>query len=201
MTKCNCPEAKDYYSKPQDLLKLIEENKGIKLDMGCGSNKQEGYIGLDIRPLPNVEIVHDVELVPYPLPDECCIQILASHLVEHICPKNFVDVMNEWWRLLKPNGQLLISAPYGRSFGFYQDPTHCNPCNEATWAYFDPTQFLYSIYRPKPWRIERNAWWENGNMEVILSKMTEEEAEKIKTPQITPKEPDKSEEKEEGKDE
>lgn len=169
---------------PKYIWKLISKHKqGIKLDIGCGNNKQAGFIGMDIRTLPTVDIIHDVESIPYPLPNECCETVLVSHLVEHICPKIFVDVMNEWWRITRPHGQLWISCPYGRSYGFYQDPTHCNPIVEATWSYFTPYHALYGIYTPKPWRIERNAWFEHGNMEVIMSKMTEEEARNVKANQ------------------
>lgn len=153
------------------IRKLISRHSlGIKLDVGCGSNKQAGYVGLDKRKLDGVDIAHDAEVFPYPLPDGCCSTILMSHLIEHIKPWLTVDLLNEMWRLLKPNGQLLISTPYAGSFGYWQDPTHCNGCNEATWTYFDPDYFLHCIYRPKPWKIERNAWWETGNMEVILAK-------------------------------
>ena len=160
------------------ILKLIEKNRqGIKLDIGAGANPQPGFVTMDIRPLKGIDIVHDAEIIPYPLPDECCSTILVSHLVEHICPKRFITVMDEWWRIMKPKGQLLISAPYGTSYGFLQDPSHCNFLVEASWTYFSPKKFLYCIYKPKPWDIEKNAWWETGNMEVILSKMTEKEAE------------------------
>ena len=169
---------KKHHKCKKDISALLKKSTlGIKLDIGAGDNPQKGFVTMDIRPRPGIDIVHDVESIPYPLPDECCSTILMSHLVEHICPKRFMGVMDELWRITKPGGQLLISVPYGRSYGFYQDPTHCNPCVEATWTYFDPKQFLYQIYKPKPWNIERNAWWETGNMEVVLSKMTEKEAE------------------------
>ena len=164
----------------KDTKALIAKHRGgIRLDVGCGFNKQKGYVGLDMRPVKGVDIVHDAEATPYPLPKECCSTILASHLVEHLCPKNFMRVMDEWWRLLRAGGQLLVSLPYATSYGFYQDPTHCNHVNEATWTYFDPEQFLYCIYRPLPWKVERNAWREGGNMEVILSKRTIAERDAI----------------------
>ena len=177
---CKNHLASKIHKPTKNILKLIEKHRqGIKLDIGCGSNKQSGFVGLDIRALPTVDIIHNAESIPYPLPDDCCSTILVSHLVEHICPKRFIDVMNEWWRIMRVGGQLLISMPYGVSFGFIQDPTHCNAMNEASWTYFDPSQFLYQIYKPKPWRIERNAWFETGNMEVILSKISLEEADRI----------------------
>jgi SAM-dependent methyltransferase len=156
---------------PAEVQEILSKNNlGIKLDVGCGSNKQPGYVGMDKRKVEGVDIVHDAEVFPYPLPDGCCSTILLSHLIEHIKPWLMIDLMDELWRLAKVGGQLLISTPYAGSFGYWQDPTHCNGCNEATWTYFDPDYFLYRIYQPKPWRIARNAWWETGNMEIVLEK-------------------------------
>jgi hypothetical protein len=134
---------------------------------------------MDYRKLNGVDIVHDVEKIPYPLPEECCHVILASHLVEHIKPWLFMGVMDEWWRLLKVSGQLQIACPYGVSPGFLQDPTHCSPFTEATFIYFDPRAFLYEIYRPKPFKILTSSWFENGNMEVVLEKMDLKEGIKV----------------------
>lgn len=183
-SQCKCKKdtkaKKPSKSAQRRISTLIKKgNQGIKLDVGCGGNKQKGFIGMDLRPIKGiVDIIHDCETVPYPLPDESCSVILASHLIEHICPQRFMDVMNEWWRLLKVGGQAWISLPYAGSYGYWQDPTHCNGCNETTWTYFSPFHPMWTIYRPKPWRIERNSWFEHGNMEVILAKMSEEEAKK-----------------------
>jgi len=156
---------------------LKEHNLGIKLDIGCGANKQAGFVGIDLRDLLSVDIVHDVESYPWPLPDECVSFAVASHLVEHINPAKgiFLGFMNEVWRVMKVGGQFMIALPYAGSFGYWQDPTHCNGCNEATWAYFDPEHAsgLYNIYTPKPWKINQNVWQINGNMEVVLEKRRE----------------------------
>ena len=149
---------------------LKRHNQGIKLDLGCGENKQPGFIGMDLRKLKNVDIVHNVEKFPFPFPDESCSIVLASHLIEHIKPWLMLKLMDEVWRIMKTGGQFWLALPYALSFGFCQDPTHCNPCNEATWTYFDPEYPLYEVYRPRPWRIERNIFQFNGNMEVILEK-------------------------------
>ena len=171
---------KQIYKSTKNIQKLLKKNnQGIKLDCGCGSNKQKGFVGMDIRPVEGVDIVHDIEDVPYPLPADCCGVILASHLVEHITPKKFLGVMDEWWRIMKTGGQCWISLPYGWSHGFIQDPTHCNPCNETTWTYFDPRYPLYSIYAVSPWKIIQSKWWEHGNMEVVLEKISIKEKDKI----------------------
>ncbi len=152
---------------------LLAYEGGARLDIGCGANKQPGFIGMDKRELPGVDIQWDLEEFPYPLPDECCLMIVGSHIYEHIKPWKSIDFMNELWRIMKPGGQLALSMPYGVSFGFVQDPTHCNPSNEATWQYFDPSHPLYAIYSPSPWEIQKGfpTWRNTGNMEVLLKKI------------------------------
>ena len=148
--------------------KLFKRRSGARLDVGCSDKKQRGWIGMDRRKCKGVDIVHHVEKCPWPVPKKSCFTVLMSHLWEHIEPKYRIDVMDEAWRVLRKDGQLLISAPYALSMGAFQDPTHY-PCpNEATFTYFDPNHALYKVYKAKPWKLVRNNWQLNGNIEVIL---------------------------------
>ena len=38
----------------------------IKIDVGCGSSKIEGFIGMDHLDLPGVDIIHDLNSLPWP---------------------------------------------------------------------------------------------------------------------------------------
>ena len=70
-----------------NIADLLIERGGIQLDIGCGGNKQGAdWVGMDLRPLPGVDIVHDVTMFPWPLPDGCAVRAICSHLVEHIPP-------------------------------------------------------------------------------------------------------------------
>jgi SAM-dependent methyltransferase len=153
----------------------ISRLDNVKLDIGCGGNKQEGFIGMDKRPLEGVDIVHDLENFPWPLQSNKCIVAVAAHFVEHLKPWLMLDFMNEVWRVMKPGGTFAIAVPYAGSRGFWQDPTHINGCNEVTWQYFDPDYPLYTIYKPKPWKIRKGfpVYQVQGNMEVILEKISE----------------------------
>lgn len=161
---------------------LINEKGGIRLDIGCGLTLQPGWVGLDIQDFDNIDYIkHDFNVFPWPLPDECAIQALASHVIEHIPPHDFgfIKFMNEVWRVLKPDCQFAAVLPYAGSPGYWQDPTHCNPVNETTWLYFDPLEqrtngVLYKFYKPKPWRINTINWDPVGNMEVLLEKRRED---------------------------
>lgn len=65
---------------------VSEHQQGIKIDLGGGGNPQPGFVNIDIRDLPSVHVVHNLELFPWPLPDECANLVMASHLLEHINP-------------------------------------------------------------------------------------------------------------------
>lgn len=77
-------ESKTKKTKIESLLE--KHNLGIKLDIGCGANKQVGFVGMDVRELEGVDIVHNLEKFPYPLPDESCSMVVASHVLEHMNP-------------------------------------------------------------------------------------------------------------------
>ena len=170
--------APDWSGYPDHIKKLLAENyMGIRLDIGCGGNKQPGTVGMDIRDEPGVDIVQDLTKFPWPLPDNSVSQAIASHVVEHINPADFgfIKFMDEVWRVLQPGAQFLIATPMGGSPGYWQDPTHVNGCNENTFRYFDPEEpvaqgQLYGIYHPKPWKIDAMTYNEHGNLEVALSK-------------------------------
>jgi hypothetical protein len=86
-----------------------------------------------------------------------------------------IDIMDEWWRIMKIGGQLMISTPYAGSSSFWQDPTHIKGWIEATPEYFDPfgpmsKGVLYKVYYPKPWKVEKNTWDLSGTLEVLMIK-------------------------------
>lgn len=156
----------------------VKVEQKIMLDVGCGFNCQPGFVGMDRRKVDGVQIVHDAEVTPWPLDDGSCSVILMSHLIEHIKPWFQIDVIDECWRVLEMGGQLVIAVPYATSFGYYQDPTHCTPWNEATPTYFAPGNPLYEVYRPKPWSIEKLYWEIHGNMEIVMRKISGDNPEK-----------------------
>ena len=79
------------------MLKLPETDLGIDayvaareaaglpviVDLGCGARKVEGALGIDIAALPGVDLVHDLEMTPYPLPEGCADAIYPNHVLEH----------------------------------------------------------------------------------------------------------------------
>src|SRR2546421_152960 len=69
---------------------LDAHNEGIHVDLGGGQYPQgKDWLNIDNRDLKEVDVVHDLQIFPWPLPDECASIVLCSHLVEHIVPHGF----------------------------------------------------------------------------------------------------------------
>jgi len=154
---------------------LLTNHAGIFLDVACGRNKSKGAIGMDIRALPEVDIVWDMEETPWPLPDACVTRMLLSHIVEHLKPWRTFPVFAEIHRVLKPAGQVSIATPYPGP-RFWQDPTHVHAWNETTCRYWDPAHpsGLWYVYEPSPFTIDLCQWDEHGDLHIVMTKLARE---------------------------
>lgn len=100
----------------------IELGAARALDVGCGSRKLPGATGMDLLQLPGVDIVHDIDRIPWPVKDSTFDLVFLNHALEHVT--DVIAVMNEVHRILKPRGHVVIQVPYFRSTDAYGDPTH-----------------------------------------------------------------------------
>ncbi len=110
-------------------------NEPLRLDLACGQNKREGFMGVDIAPGEGVDVVHDLEVYPWPFQDNSVDEVNISHYIEHT--KDLIAFMNELYRIMKPGAQCQIIAPYYSSMRAWQDPTHTRAISEATFLYFN----------------------------------------------------------------
>jgi len=85
-------------------------NREVKLNIGCGKDKKEGFVNLDASDLVDDDVVHDLNVFPYPFEDNSVDYIEAHHILEHL-DKPF-NVMRELHRILKHDGVLSIKVPH-----------------------------------------------------------------------------------------
>lgn len=156
--------------KPSEFLS-IEKANGILLDISPIPTKQPKFLGMANRKHPNVEVLHDLEDFPWPFKNDSVHILMGHNIIQKIKPWCFIPFMDEVWRIMKPGGQVAFSTPYPGSQGYYSDPLNCNPVNEHTFYFFDPTYLqLYQNYEPKPWMIEPTypQWTILGSLEIAL---------------------------------
>jgi predicted SAM-dependent methyltransferase len=75
-----------------------------KLNLGCGKQKLDGYINLDIANGENVYPLGYIE-------DGSCDEIRASHVLEHFSHREVYNVLKNWVDKLKIGGLLKIAVP------------------------------------------------------------------------------------------
>jgi len=104
-------------SDPDTAPRIINADKvgaaGPKrLNLGSGHIPKDGYINVDFRGLPGVDVVGDVTALDFQ--PGSIDTIFASHLIEHFPVKALHDVVLPHWRdLLRPGGEIVLIAPDG----------------------------------------------------------------------------------------
>lgn len=123
----------------------------IKIDLGCGKRKPDGYIGVDI--IEGVDVVHDCSK-GLPFEDNHADEIRAYDFLEHIQDKHFL--ISEIWRVLKDNGVFNFQVPdASKGQGAFQDPTHKSYWVENSFKYYE-NDYYRDLYGFKPkFRIEK----------------------------------------------
>jgi hypothetical protein len=148
---------------------VAEQVRGVKLDLGCGKSKKQGFLGIDRRRFDGVDGVTDLtkkkwifdqpvlgqlKLLPenldgsagFILPDNSVAEAHCSHFLEHLehnqrQPER-VRFMNELWRVLIPGGIATVITPHWASNRAYGDFTHADK----------PVSEMFYVYLNKEWR-------------------------------------------------
>ena len=110
----------------------------LKLNLGSGSVKMDGYTGVDISSECGADVVHDLNEIPWPFESDSVDEAHASHFLEHLTGEQRMAFMDELWRVLKPEGKATIITPFWASSRAIQDPTHqWPPIAESSYLYFN----------------------------------------------------------------
>jgi SAM-dependent methyltransferase len=115
--------------------RLREAPKPLKLDLGCGINKKEGFVGVDIRKFEGVDVVTNLTK-DWPWLDESVDEVHCSHFLEHLVSEDRIFFVNELYRVLKPGGTCALIVPHWASGRAYGDLTHKWPPVSEMWFYY-----------------------------------------------------------------
>lgn len=114
------------------------------LDLGCGKKKRPGAIGVDYSDRHDADIIHNLNVFPYPLMDDEFDEIYLDNVLEHL--DDPMRVMEEVRRISKSGGQVKVIVPYFRSVWAFIDPTHQHFFTVDSFAYYDPDHIICQRY-------------------------------------------------------
>ncbi len=116
-----------------------------KLEVGCGDHKRKGYIGMDIVLLAGVDVIHDMNKIPWPFAQNEFDEIVFDDVLEH--SNNFLGIIEEIYRVGKNSCIIKISVPHYSSDNMYTDPTHTTFFSSRSFNYFDKSLgFKHNFY-------------------------------------------------------
>ena len=124
------------------------------LDVGCGTNKHEGAIGLDNNSRTDADVIHDLGSIPYPFPDDEFDLIVSNHVIEHV--PDVMAFVTELYRIARNGGRIQLLTPHYTNPDWANDPTHRNHINSYTFNTFIEGREVFDFYtdvRLKPVKV------------------------------------------------
>lgn len=111
----------------------------MKLNLGCGRRKLDGYINCDL-PDNSYGVTPDVScnICQLPFGDGSAEEILAVHVFEHVWLKDIRSVLAEWKRVLTPDGLLIMEMPCLNKILHWFDQPDMDPRMTMFALYGDP---------------------------------------------------------------
>jgi SAM-dependent methyltransferase len=114
------------------------------LDVGCGVNKFAGSIGIDRNPRTKADVLCELDHFPYPFRDNSFDSVRAIHVIEHV--SDVIRAMEEFHRVLRPGGRLILATPHYTDFSSFCDPTHRWHLNSFSFRYFGEDNAGFGYY-------------------------------------------------------
>jgi SAM-dependent methyltransferase len=124
----------------------MSATSSLRLNLGCGRDVLPGWINLDHRAGPGIDVVADLDdcaRTRLPFDDDSVAEVRMSHVIEHL--RDTLPLMAELHRVVRAEARLTIHVPHGASDDAWEDPTHVR-------AYF-PSSFSY-FSQPYYWRAD-----------------------------------------------
>jgi len=115
---------------------------GLKLNLGCGSNKFEGFENVDLYGEP--DRILDLEAHDWPWPDNSAEIVVMNHVLEHL-GRDFAvfnRIIQNVYRVCRNGGKFVVAVPHPRHDNFIGDPTHVRIVTPQVMSLYDKAQCL-----------------------------------------------------------
>ena len=95
---------------------------GLELDLGCGSRKRPGSIGVDLAEHSDADVRFDLDADHWPISDSTVGHVNCSHVIEHVA--SIPHFLDEIHRGCVKQARIVIKTPHFSCWRSYSDPTH-----------------------------------------------------------------------------
>lgn len=107
--------------------------------------KNTVFVTLDMIKYPEVDKVWNLEKLPLPFKKNEFDEIWAYHVIEHVSKDKFDKLMENLYRILKPEGLIKIKVPFFSSFMAF----HVDHKNFFTYTSFNKFEPFHPLHREK----------------------------------------------------
>ena len=81
----------------------------VRLNLGCGGKRVDGFVGVDRWPTPAVDVIADLARA-LPFADASADEILLDNVIEHVA--DIPALMRELHRMEHDDARLIVRTPH-----------------------------------------------------------------------------------------
>ncbi len=116
----------------------------MKVYLGAGKHRLEGYVHVDRHPFEGIDIVADVTK-GLPFDSGTVDYVYTQDFMEHLPTESKVQVINEIWRVLRVGGRMEHYIPNAGSRNDFGSPTHLSHWNLQQFEHFDVDSYRHAV--------------------------------------------------------
>jgi ubiquinone/menaquinone biosynthesis C-methylase UbiE len=112
----------------------------MKLNLGCGGKRLEGFVGVDRYPTPAVDVLADLG-GRLPFASDTVDEILLDNVIEHM--PDIPALMREMHRVCRDGATITVLTPHFTSLSSWRDPTHLHHLSYFSLDHFTREQVAH----------------------------------------------------------
>lgn len=140
----------------------------FKIDLGCGNRKQRDCIGLDLRKTADTDVVCEIFNF-LPIAKESVDVVECNQFLEHFTLADIYSLLEKIWKILKPDGQLIVAVPNMGTYSAISDTDHKFITDLAHWEGI--LRGYFTSVRVKPYGVKFQSVsvkWKKKQEEMIV---------------------------------
>lgn len=112
----------------------------MRINLGCGNKRKDGFLGIDRFSCEAVDIIADVG-AGIPLADGSVTHVWMDNFIEHV--PDIPRLMAEVYRVCAPGAAVTIFTPHYSSISSWRDPTHLHHLSYFSMDHFEKQQVAH----------------------------------------------------------